>query len=1095
MAAALKLEFYRIFECSCRIEFRNISSTDKELYAMAFCKECPGEVEYQSFSNRNMLRIMVQKFDFNKEHSNKKTKLTGILKTKVVQLLEASQPGIVQAKLAADMISNFSNQSTLVPHKRGLRQIKYREGCRRREFRDKNPVLSICKMKSEAKYYKCIEDVGISPFFVYYTTPLQKVFVKSESRKNTTKISIDATGCSCQLSEEAEISERTGKKKRCFFYNMMLHGKEKTIPVYQMLSQTHSSQKITDWLLTWKNRHNGERNPIEVRMDESAALILSAVTCFTSSKSVHDYLTQCYNHLMNRDSVPRPNCYIRLDRSHVTASLYRNAAFKRVFGKRAGPKSFYLRIIGYLLQEPDIHKATEIIRNTFRMAYNQFSENIEADMLQNLIKIIDTHKNDFDDESQYRQMEDANFWEVKSAMYMYIKRIATEENDLASNNNKDDGTYKVENAYYAEDIVDELIKIFAKLPMSGCLLNNSFGLPDDDVPTSSQVEANFRVVNNDLFAGKRRIGIDRWLETHLNFLIGESKANNTGIDDDVSDEEIDGPSDLFITPPSDNEDINESDINESDTDFSTRSESSYESSCIENEVELESEIITRRSDTDSDETTINKKPITRSKIKTEKNDAGSEADSERETKKDSFDEKVKHENWMGQNDDAKKTNRKLLNRSRMSILSPRGECAPVLPLLKNGFSYDIKSKHYLTTATCSVDSYLQVFFAMYVDSAKFRSLIKSSKDPNDKFIPIIKSAIERKDQQNEAYILRSEFLVSCFNKHCSHVDKSIDSQVNELKSKIKSIRQGKTKQLPTENAEKIETFTKEIQKIDAKRIRKIYFTEETAKVTHLKCETESDTMWRLIMNNSIFYSYIKTNVCKNCAENIIEPVKLPIIPLDYSNAEIEDVQKYLLPTQRISKIKCPKCGSFGQIEYHPSRVILIDSEQFKDNQADMQRKVRPEEISQKIVYNQKRFHLKAVIEGKNGHFVSHIKRPSNEWETYDDLLYKSYKEKKPFFAVKLIYLMDEGENEDFENQTQFDDWIKNSSDISMKSMHSNLTKLDDSIKNISDISMKSRHSNNNENILMNEMKTNCVVQLGKCKLPRSRQLTRLSLVL
>lgn len=217
MAAALKLEFFRIFECSCQIEFRNITSTDKELHAMAYCKECPGEVEYQSFSGRAMLQIKVQKFDFNKEHSTKKTKVTGTFKTKILKMLEADQPGIVQAKLANEMIMNFSTQSPLVPHKRSLRQIKYREANRKREFRDKNPVLSICKMKNEAKYYKCIEDVGISPFFVYYTTPLQKVFVKSESRKNTTKISIDATGCSSQLSEEAEISERTGKKSDVFF--------------------------------------------------------------------------------------------------------------------------------------------------------------------------------------------------------------------------------------------------------------------------------------------------------------------------------------------------------------------------------------------------------------------------------------------------------------------------------------------------------------------------------------------------------------------------------------------------------------------------------------------------------------------------------------------------------------------------------------------------------------------------------------------------------------------------------------------------------------------------------------------------------------
>lgn len=659
MVAALRLEFFRVHECSCQIEFRNIKSIDKELYAFAYCKECPGEIEYQTFSGRKLLRIMVSKFKLDAKHSNRKSKLTGGLKTKVLQMLEADQPGIVQSKLANEMISNFGNQNPLVPHKRSLRQIKYRN--KKHLFRDPNPVLSICKMKNESKYYKCIEDIGISPFFVYYTTPLQRVFVKSESQKNTTKISIDATGCSAQLSPEAEISERTGKKKRCFFYNMMLHGTEKTISVYQMLSQTHSSQKITDWLLTWKNRHNNQRNPIEVRMDESAALILSAVTSFTSCKSVHEYLSQCYEHLMDRKNVPRPSSYIRLDPSHVVATIYRNATFKKVFGKRTGPKSFYLRIIGYLLQEADIEKAEKVIRNSFRIAYNRFSENIESGLLEKMNDLISTHKNDFnvsdDDEKDHESMPDTNFWEEKSEFHKFIKKIALEEEALAKENNKVSGRFKIEDAYYAVDIVPELIKIYSKLPMSGCLLNKSFGLALDDVPTSSQIEANFRVINNDLFAGKKRIRIDKWLEIHLLYLIGETKANNTGAYEILSDEETEKFLDLFIKPSSSKAVVpsgeSEDDI-EYDTNFETESENSYQIEKTKDEIEPKSKIIVKKGGFTVEKCDKNSKSSHQNQIKkspvTQKNTAES---FESEKKNDSYDEKVKQEPWKGQNDEAK----------------------------------------------------------------------------------------------------------------------------------------------------------------------------------------------------------------------------------------------------------------------------------------------------------------------------------------------------------------------------------------------------------------------------------------------------------
>lgn len=78
--AALKLEFFRVFECSCQIEFRDISYVGNELCAMAYCKECPCEIDFSTFLERKYLRIMVNKFDFNAKHSQNKLKVTGRMK-------------------------------------------------------------------------------------------------------------------------------------------------------------------------------------------------------------------------------------------------------------------------------------------------------------------------------------------------------------------------------------------------------------------------------------------------------------------------------------------------------------------------------------------------------------------------------------------------------------------------------------------------------------------------------------------------------------------------------------------------------------------------------------------------------------------------------------------------------------------------------------------------------------------------------------------------------------------------------------------------------------------------------------------------------
>lgn len=317
----------------------------------------------------------------------KKSYITGEFRSKILEMLEKDSPAIVESKLADLLMDNFDPNCPIMPKRETSKKMKYRQAKKQQKYRNENSVLSICEMKLESKYYGCIEDVGISPFFVYYTTPLQKTFAKSERRKKWVKLSIDASGLPSKFSKEAILSERTGKPRRGFYYSMMLHGKNKSSPVYQMLSQTHSSQKISDWLLTWKNRHNNQKNPNEIVIDESAALLLSCVSSFTTARSVHEYLSQCFDHLVNGG--PLPKCYIRLDRSHVIASLLSNTTFIKVFGQQKEARNFYLRLIGYLIQEPDFQKVANIIRDAFKMVYNRYSDETKE---RTMLRLIKTHK-------------------------------------------------------------------------------------------------------------------------------------------------------------------------------------------------------------------------------------------------------------------------------------------------------------------------------------------------------------------------------------------------------------------------------------------------------------------------------------------------------------------------------------------------------------------------------------------------------------------------------------------------------------------------------------------------------------------------------
>lgn len=84
------------------------------------------------------------------------------------------------------------------------------------------------------------------------------------------------------------------------------------------------------------------------------------------------------------------------------------------------------------------------------------------------------------------------------------------------------------------------------------------------------------------------------------------------------------------------------------------------------------------------------------------------------------------------------------------------------------------------------------------------------------------------------------------------------------------------------------------------------------------------------------------------------------------------------------------------------------------------------EISREIVFNRRRFNLKAAVEERGSHFIAHIKRPSNTWEQYDDCMKKISNSKNKLNIVELVYVMDDKED-DFKN------YESTYSDVSMKS--------------------------------------------------------------
>lgn len=115
------------------------------------------------------------------------------------------------------------------------------------------------------------------------------------------------------------------------------------------------------------------------------------------------------------------------------------------------------------------------------------------------------------------------------------------------------------------------------------MLNTAFGLPIDQQPTSSATEANFRVINRDLFGGKKRLRVDKWLETHINYLCGKSKA----MKECENVETIDDEEQKFDPEALEYDTLSENDSSdEDDAQMECDSFSEYEE--IESKIEIES---------------------------------------------------------------------------------------------------------------------------------------------------------------------------------------------------------------------------------------------------------------------------------------------------------------------------------------------------------------------------------------------------------------------------------------------------------------------------------------------------------------------------
>lgn len=414
-------------------------------------------------------------------------------------LLKFHPASIVRSKLANNLMTEYDYEPAHLATTNALRIRKCKQI--RSTLLDDDPVIAICKMKKVSEYTDYIGDVGISPFYCMYATQLQREWLRLESRYHRTTFSIDSTGISVQPPKNSFISERTDRLKTILLYVLTLHGKTMNLPVFQVLSQRHTSNFIRYFLSCWKKDYFGNRNPHEVIMDDSKALLLATVQEFTGFKTLNLYRNACYEAIFTQS--PPPISFIRLDRSHVVKNIISMPFLKNV---HASVRIFFRRIFGFLILCDDINVAENVMEPTFIMIHNKrFSEDV-LKARKFLKQSTEQHQINLDLD--------------------WVTEINEKVKENASLDQFDDSADSadglVENLFNLPTLEKPTIDFFSRIALYSNVMCRVFN-SNNETATSSPTEVGFKNIKKVFFNNERNIRVDRFVSKHIDLLQGSMK--------------------------------------------------------------------------------------------------------------------------------------------------------------------------------------------------------------------------------------------------------------------------------------------------------------------------------------------------------------------------------------------------------------------------------------------------------------------------------------------------------------------------------------------------------------------------------------------
>ncbi|XP_011313633.1 uncharacterized protein, partial [Fopius arisanus] len=225
-----------------------------------------------------------------------------------------------------------------------MEALKKTYGIEKDDRRDQATIVR--DMSGDTKYSQIIIDVGANPFHVIFCSPEQVLVYKEYCRVvSLPRTATDASGKFVRKLEKCP-GAMTG---HLFFYTVTINFENKTIPVYQMLTERQDADWIIYWLRTWLRKFK-VRPPKESTSDEERALVLGQCQAF-NGMTIKKYVDEVFLWAKvetRRRTLPFPaTTVIRLDVAHFVAAAAKWSCLNDSYKFRT--KRFYVRVITLMI--------------------------------------------------------------------------------------------------------------------------------------------------------------------------------------------------------------------------------------------------------------------------------------------------------------------------------------------------------------------------------------------------------------------------------------------------------------------------------------------------------------------------------------------------------------------------------------------------------------------------------------------------------------------------------------------------------------------------------------------------------------------------